>query len=82
MSNYPLRLPENVMEDAKHLAAANGSSLNQFLVAVVAERIGEMKATAEIERRIARADHKKALAVLDRVPSRPPVPGDELEPTT
>ncbi len=78
MSNYPLRLPENVMEDAKRLATANGSSLNQFLVAVVAERIGEMKAMAEIERRIARADHKAALEVLSRVPKIPPLPGDEI----
>ena len=78
MSNYPLRLPENVMEDAKRLAAANGSSLNQFLVAVVAERIGEMKALAEIERRVARADYRAAFEVLSRVPDRQPLPGDEI----
>jgi hypothetical protein len=41
------------------------------------ERIGEMKAIAEIEARVARADPAAALAILRRAPDRPPLPGDE-----
>src|SRR5690349_15753760 len=55
MSNYPLRLPDHIMADAKRLAEANGTSLNQFLSSLIAERLGEMKAIAGIEARVARA---------------------------
>jgi hypothetical protein len=78
VSNYPLRLPDHVLADAKAFAARNGSSLNQFLSSLIAERIGEMKALAHVEARIARADRAAALAVLAKVPERAPLPGDEL----
>ncbi len=78
MSNYPLRLPDNIMIDAKELAELNGTSLNQFLSALIAERVGELKAINYIRRRGTRSDHPAALEVLSRVPDRSPVPGDEL----
>jgi hypothetical protein len=80
MSNYPLRLPDTVMTDAKSLAERNGTSLNQFLSALIAQRVGELKALEHFERRIARADRAAALEVLSRVPARTPLPGDELPP--
>ena len=78
MNNYPLRLPEHIMAQAKTLAMDSGTSLNQFLGSIVAERIGELKAMAEIERRIARADIVAVRAILAKVPDRPPLPGDEI----
>lgn len=74
-STYPLRLPAYLMEQAKEVAEASGSSLNQFFVAAIAEKVGEVRAT--LKGRAARADVGKARAVLDRVPDAPPVPGDE-----
>jgi predicted HicB family RNase H-like nuclease len=44
MSNYPLRLPETLMDDAREMAKAQGVSVNQFLATVIAERVGELKA--------------------------------------
>ena len=78
MSNYPLRLPEHIMSQARQFAEKSGTSLNQFLGSLVAEKIGEMSAMAEIERRIARADIKAVRAILARVPDVPPLPGDEI----
>ena len=78
MSNYPLRLPDHVMAEAKLLAAQNGTSLNQFLTALVAERLGELKAEAAFENRVACANQESALAVLARVPDRAPIAGDEI----
>jgi hypothetical protein len=77
MTNYPLRLPDHVMAEARALAARSGTSLNQFLSTLIAERVGEMKALAHIEARAARADVDAALAILARVPERAPVAGDE-----
>ena len=78
MGNYPLRLPDHVMAEARHLAEANGTSLNQFLASLIAERIGELKAVAEFRARAERSDPKSALAILARAPDRPPLAGDEF----
>lgn len=78
MTNYPLRLPDHVMAEAKALAMRSGTSLNQFLSSLIAERVGEMKALAHIEARAARADIERALEILGRAPERAPMAGDEL----
>lgn len=78
MSNYPLRLPDHVMTQAKALAESSGTSLNQFLSSVIAERVGEMKALQQVETRMRRANLGAALAVLAKVPERVVLAGDEL----
>ncbi len=77
MSNYPLRLPEHLMNDAQDLAKAQGVSVNQFLATVIAERVGELKALTHVRARISRADRAKARTVLALVPDREPMEGDE-----
>lgn len=78
MTNYPLRLPDHLMAEAKRLAEVNGTSLNQFLSSLIAERVGEMKAMTMVRARVARADPAAALAILAQVPDTPPLAGDEL----
>jgi len=78
MSNYPLRLPETLVDDAREMANAEGVSINQFLATLIAERIGELKALRHVRQRISRADPAVAAAVLALVPDRPPLPGDEV----
>jgi hypothetical protein len=78
MSNYPLRLPEALMDDARGMAKAQGVSINQFLATLIAERVGELKALNHIRSRISRADPAQAHAVLALVPDRAPMEGDEL----
>jgi len=78
MSNYPLRLPEGLMDDARGMAKAQGVSINQFLATLIAERVGELKALNHIRSRIARARPAEAMAVLALVPDRAPLEGDEL----
>lgn len=78
MSNYPLRLPESLMDDARDMARRQGVSINQFLATLIAERIGELKALNHVRARILRADLDAARAVLALVPDREPMEGDEL----
>lgn len=78
MSNYPLRLPESLMTEARKLAESEGVSINQFLSVLIAERIGELKALNYLRERAARADIGRARAILAKVPSRKPLPGDEM----
>jgi hypothetical protein len=79
MSNYPLRLPEHIMEQARALALDSGTSLNQFLGSIVAEKVGELRAMADLERRAARANPQAVRGILARVPDVAPFPGDEIE---
>jgi len=72
-SAYALRLPDALLERAKRAAEASGSPLDQFLLAVIAEKVGE----GGLAERATRADVARARAVLDRVPDAPPEAGDE-----
>ena len=76
---YPLKLPVSVKNAAAQLAKADGVSLNQFIAAAVAEKVGSLR-TAEIflAERAARAKPRDMLRHLRKAPKGPPVPGDEL----
>lgn len=66
------------MIEAKQLAELNGTFLKQFPVSLIAERVGELRATADIRVRAERANPAAAQAVLARASDRPPLAGDEL----
>jgi HicB family len=78
MSNFPLRLPKDLMEDAKTIAKDQGVSVNQFLATVLAERVGEMKAMARLRQRASVGDADQALVILKRAPDVAPMVGDEI----
>ena len=77
MSNFALRLPEHVMTQAKSAADEDKVSVNQLLVAFIAEGLGHRRGLKEIRARADRADIGAALALLDQVPDVPAEPGDE-----
>ncbi len=43
MARYPLNLPINLKQEAERWARQQGSSLNQFILWAVAEKVGELK---------------------------------------
>ena len=43
MARYPLNLPVQLKQEAERWARQQGSSLNQFIVWAVAEKVGELK---------------------------------------
>jgi len=80
MSNsaYPLKLPTSVKNAAAQLAKSDGVSLNQFIAAAVAEKVGSMR-TAEtfLVERVAGAKPGDLLRYLRKAPNAAPAPGDE-----
>jgi hypothetical protein len=77
-STYPLKLPTSVKEAAAELAKIDGVSLNQFIAAAVAEKVGTLRTADEILRqRAGSAKPKDLLKFLRRAPRIPPVAGDE-----
>jgi hypothetical protein len=69
------------MAAAARLAKEDGVSLNQWIAAAVAQKVGAVETAAAFFRR--RAGDKEPAdlhAVLAPAPDRPPDPGDELPP--
>lgn len=76
---YPLQLPASLKETAMRLAREDGVSLNQWIVAAVAQKIGAVEtAKAFLQGRGAGAVEGDLKRYLDRVPDVSPEPGDEL----
>ncbi|HEX4051018.1 MAG TPA: hypothetical protein VHY19_09090 [Steroidobacteraceae bacterium] len=76
-STYPLKLPNSIKNAAAELAKADGVSLNQFIAAAVAEKVGSLQ-TAQIflEQRAGTAKPKDLLKYLRRVPKVAPLDDD------
>lgn len=53
-------------------------SVNQLLVAFIAEGLGHRRGLKAMLERAGRADVEAALAILDRAPDGPPDPGDAI----
>jgi len=76
---YPLQLPESLKETAVRLAKEDGVSLNQWIIAAVAQKIGAVETAAEFfVRRAKDADLDTALALLGCVPDTDPLESDAL----
>jgi hypothetical protein len=71
------RLPPSLMKEVKDLAEQDETSVNQFIVLAVAERVGALKARAYFVRRATRAVPGDFARVLAKAGSEPPREGDE-----
>lgn len=64
-SNYALRLQASLKSEAERLAAADGTTLNQFINVAVAEKIAALKGLDFLRERARRGSAAEALAILD-----------------
>ncbi len=67
MSSYALRLPESLKQAAKRIAAADDTTMNQFFVVAIAEKISAMETAKFFEQRAALSDAGAAQAAWDKV---------------
>ncbi len=77
VSNYALRLPASLKKAVEELAREDGTTLNQFIVSAVAEKLSALKTADYFTGRAARADVEAALRILNRSGGEAPQPGDE-----
>ncbi len=66
-SNYALRLQASLKVEAEKLAAADGTTLNQFINVAVAEKIAALKTLDYLKERAARGSAADALALLESI---------------
>ena len=55
-STYPLHLPVSIKDEAEKLAAAEGTSLNQFVVMAVAEKVAALRTASYFAERRGRGN--------------------------
>lgn len=78
MSALNLRLPNSIHRHIREIARKDGVSINQFITSAVAEKISVITTEEYIAERARHARKGAFRKVLDRVPERQPVPGDEI----
>lgn len=77
-SNYALRLPVSLKKAVETMARDDGTTLNQFIVSAVAEKLAALTTAEYFASRAARGDLEAALRLLGRQGGEPPRAGDEL----
>jgi len=78
MANYALRVPESLFSYVRQLAAEENTSMNQFFVTAIAEKVAALKTEAYFRERQARGDLAAFDAWLDASPGVPPETLDRL----
>ena len=78
MSALNLRLPDSILRHIREIAKQDGVSINLFITSAVTEKIAALTTADYIAARAEKARNGAFGAVLDRVPKRKPLPGDEL----
>jgi hypothetical protein len=77
-SNYALRLPSSLKAGAESMAREDGTTLNQFIVSAVAEKLAALKTSDFFVQRARSGDLEAALSMLSRSGGQLPREGDAL----
>lgn len=76
---YPLKLPHSIKRAAQRLAKEDGVSLNQWIAAAVAEKVGVVEtAAAFFKNRAGKANGRGLLKFLRNAPNAAPAPDDQI----
>ena len=77
-SNYALRLPLSLKKEVEKFAAADGTTLNQFIFSAVAEKLSALRTADFFMEGAARADLAGVDRLMSRATGQPPQKGDEV----
>ena len=76
-STFPLRLPVSLKDAVAEVSREDNTSINQFVVVAVAEKLSAMRTAKFFAERRRRADREAAIAILSRDGGQVPEPEDE-----
>ena len=77
-SNYALRLPASLKRAVEEMAREDGTTLNQFIVSAVAEKLAALKTADYFAERAGRADFATFDRLMKRRGGEAPRAGDEI----
>lgn len=78
MGALSLRIPNSIHKHIKEIAQKEGVSINQFISSAVTEKISAIMTEDYLKSRSDRAKKSDFKRILNKVPKRKPIPGDEL----
>ena len=78
VSTFPLRLPLSLKNAVAEASEQDNTSINQFVVVAVAEKLSAMRTAEFFSERRRQADPEAAMAILSRQGGQPPSPEDRL----
>ena len=79
MSALSLRLPDSLHNHIRELAQQEGVSINQLTTTAIAEKMSALWTEDYLQQRAKKGSRAKFKRILDQVPSRKPIDGDERE---
>ena len=78
-ATYPLKLPLSIKKAAQRLAKEDGVSLNQWIAAAVAEKVGVIETAADFfKNRAGKATGAGMMKFLRTAPKAAPDPEDQM----
>ena len=78
-STYPLKLPLSIKKAAQRLAKEDGVSLNQWIAAAVAEKVGVIETAADFfQQRAGKSTGSGLMKFLRNAPKNVPDPADKI----
>ena len=77
-STYPLRLPHSIKAEVEQHAAADGTSVNQFVATAAAVKLAAMGTAEFFAERRKRADFEAFDRLMRRKTGEPPRPDDMI----
>jgi hypothetical protein len=80
-SNYALRLPASLKRAIEEVAREDGTTLNQFIVSAVAEKLASLKTAEYFTARAARANFRAFDRIMARAGGPAPQAEDEIPDT-
>ena len=78
MSTFTIQLSDSMRAEVEALARRDGISPDQFLATAAAEKVSALRTVEFLKNEAAQGRREDWDFVLERVPARPPLPGDEL----
>ena len=78
-ASYPLRLPRFLKEAVARVAKEEGTSINQFVVVAVAEKLAALETLTFFEQHRQRADFNAFDRIMKRKGGQPPSSDDRRE---
>lgn len=78
MSQHALRLPDDVLDEARQVARQEGTSVDNLVGAIVSDALKHRRELELMRQRASRGNPELALAILKRLPSLPTEDWDEM----
>jgi phosphate-selective porin len=78
MSTITAELPDSVLNSMKHLAKVEGMPVERLAALAIAQAVGAWSIQQEdFAERATRGNRSRFEAAMNKVPTAPPLPGDE-----